>query len=54
MKEFCVLRGMYLLKKIMIKLCLDFVELSGINNCCQNCLEVIYKKLSEVLIKIIK
>lgn len=36
------------------KTCLDFVELSGINNCCQNCLELIYKKLSEVLIKIIK
>ena len=34
--------------------CLEFMQFSGVNNCCQNCLEIITAKLKKNLILIKK
>ena len=34
--------------------CLDFIEFSGLNNVCQNCLKIVYINLKKYLIKIKK
>ena len=46
---FCLRRS-----AILADTCLEFMQFSGVNNCCQNCLEIITAKLKKNLILIKK
>ena len=46
---FCLRRS-----AILDDTCLEFMQFSGVNNCCQNCLEIITAKLKKNLILIKK
>ena len=46
---FCLKRS-----AILKDTCLEFMQFSGVNNCCQNCLEIITAKLKKNLILIKK
>ena len=48
-KIFCLRRS-----AILDDTCLEFMQFSGVNNCCRNCLEIITAKLKENLILIKK
>ena len=46
---FCIKRSVF-----FDDTCLDLIQLSGLNNTCQNCLEILTKKLKNYLIKLKK